>query len=183
MKINFSKKIFIVSITIFIVVLAMDMVSSYLLINKIIDINNKVKQLNISSQDRLKQLSLNDAISSSVKEREKLTGYFVGPGDLNTVDFTKSLEDLADIMGVTQKKSLAYEEVPGLASAGAVQSIRYKFTVSGKWANVYNFVHAIENLPKISALASVSFIYSAGDKAGAGVWFADLDFSVLKLKN
>ena len=189
MKLNYSKKILIASIVTLAVIVVLDVVFTDLLLGKIFDINDKVRQLEISSQEREKELNLKDSIASSKVQREKLGGYFVDAGDIETLDFTKYLEDLAKDNGVIQSKTLNYEPAKGLESSNIVSSIRYKFTVSGSWSNVFNFIQAIENLPKVSSLNSVSLSSSLGDssskgtKVGVRVWSAELDFSVANLKN
>jgi hypothetical protein len=164
----------------------LDIIFINLLLGKIIDINDKVKQLDISSQSREKTLNLQDSIVSSESEREKLAAYFVGAGDASTVEFTKYLENLALETGVTQKKSLAYEPVNGLESSNVVSAIRFKFNVSGKWANILAFLQAIENLPKVVSVNNVSFNMNSTlrgvNKSAGQNWSADLDFSVVKLK-
>lgn len=188
MKLTYSKRILILSIIVLAVVLALDIIFTEMLLSKIININEKVKQLNLSSQEREKELTLRESIVSSKDEREKLLTYFVGPGNAETVEFTKYLEDLALVNGVTQKKSLGYEAVSELNSSNVVSAIRFRFNVSGKWTNVFNFLRAIENLPKVAYLNSVSLnvsseAVSAKDiKSGNKIWSADLDFSVIKLK-
>jgi hypothetical protein len=189
MKLNFSNKILITAIITFIIILVLDVVFTKLLLNKIYSINDKVKQLEISSQEREKELNLRESVESTKLEREKLSGYFVGAGEAETLEFTKYLENLALEMGVTQKKSLDYEAVGALSSSDVVSAIRYRFNVSGKWANVYSFLQAVENLPKVAYLSSVSFslnseiISPKEAKTGSKIWSADLDFSVVKLKN
>jgi hypothetical protein len=169
-------------------VVVLSFIFTNLLLNKIVSINDKIKQLEISSQKREGELTLKDSVSSTKLDREKLIGYFVGPGDSETVEFTKYLEDLAKKMNVTQKKTLDYEAISGLPTSEVVSSIRYRFNISGSWNNVFNFLLAIESLPKVSLLSGVSFnssseILSAGEGASNKViWSADLDFSVAKLK-
>jgi hypothetical protein len=188
MKLIYSRKIFILAITFFAGVLALNIIFANLLFNKIVNINNKVKQLNISSQERERELNLRDSIADSKAERERLEQYFVGAGNAETVKFTKYLEDLALEMGVTQSKTLNYEPVIGLESSSVVSTIRFKFSISGKWANVYNFQKAIENLPKVVTLNSVSLSLSTNEetdkdiKSTGKIWNADLDFSVINLK-
>jgi hypothetical protein len=188
MKLNYSKKIFIASIIILVVIVVLDVVFSDLLFNKIISINNKVRQLDISSQERERELMLKDSIVSTKEEREKLITYFVPAGDAETVEFTKYLEKLALNMGVTQKKSLNYEPVSDLPSSDIVSAIRYKFIISGKWSNVYNFLLAIENLPKVLIINGINLNVSVVEDSATStkvvgkIWSAEIDFSVVKLK-
>ena len=185
MKLNYSKKILIISVVTFLCVLILDIVFTNLLINKIYSINDKVKQLDISSREREKELNLKDSISSSKIEREKLQRYFVGAGDAETVNFTKYLEALALEKGVSQTKTLAYEPAVGLETSDIVSAIRFRFSLSGQWANVFSFIKAIENLPKVSYINSVSVNLNseAPSAKGGRIWSADIDFSVIKLKN
>ncbi len=187
MKLTYAKKILISATVIFLGVLALDIIFTSLLLNNIISINDKIKQLDISSKEREKELSLKDSIASSKVEREKLEGYFVQAGNAETVKFTKYLEDLALGFGLTQKKSLDYESINELQSSDAVSAIRFKFGVSGSWSQVYAFLRTIENLPKIVRLNSVGLTANQTvliDGAGlkGNIWSADLDFSVAKLK-
>lgn len=179
MKLSFSKKVLISAIVTLFIVLFLDTVFTNLLLKKIVSINDKVRQIDISSQERLKELNLKDSTANTVEEREKLGEYFVGPGNAETVEFTKYLEDLAAEMNLTQRKTLDYEAVnePGLSDF--ISAIRFKFNVSGKWSDVYGFLYAIEKLPKIVSLNSVSLNLNSDNKT----WSADLDFLVVKLKN
>ncbi len=178
MRLNHSKKIFILSLISFFCVLILSIVFTNLLLDKIISINDKVKQLDISSRERERELNLKDSIASSKIERENLGGYFVGAGNAETVKFTEYLEDLATNLDLTQKKSLDYEPIGELKSSEVVSAIRFKFNVSGSWSNVFAFLRAIENLPKVSHLNNVSLNLNSESK----IWSADLDFLVVKLK-
>jgi len=178
MKLNYSKKIFIISIITLAGILVFDIIFTNLLLGKITDINNKIKQLNISSQERERELNLKDAIQGSKLGREELEKYFVPAGNAETVVFTKFLEGLAAAAGVTQSKTLDYSPVVGLENSGLISALHFRFTVSGSWVNVFNFLRAIENLPKVSIVNSVSFYHDSGGKN----WSADLDLSVIKLK-
>jgi len=189
MKLNYSQKILILSSTILVVVLILNIVYANLLLAKITSINDKIKQLNISSQQRENELNLKDSIIDSKLGREKLAEYFVGSGDAETVEFTKYLENLAKEVGVIQKKTLEYEMVKGFESSEVISSIHYKFNITGSWASIFNFLLIIENLPKAISLNSVSFNVNTGvalekeiDYVNKG-WSADLDFSVVKIKN
>jgi Tfp pilus assembly protein PilO len=186
MKLVYSKKILILALVVFVSVIVLDVVFTSLLLGKVSSINGKVKQLEDSSQERLKNLSLQESINSSKIQREKLTNYFVGPGNALTVDFTKYLESLASEASVTQKKSLNYEPVGELISSNVLTTIRYKFEVTGSWNSIFNFLQAIENLPKVAYLNGVSLNYNQGDALVKGEqtqgWVATLDFSVIKLK-
>lgn len=178
MKLNYSKKILIMAVITFLVVIILNVVFTQLLLNKITDINNKISQLDISSQEREKSLSLRDSVLSSISDREELDKYFVGAGNIETVNFTKYLEDLSLEKGVSHRKTLNYESISNMPDSGVVSVIRYKFNISGKWSNVYNFLQTIETLPKVSLLNSASLYYNEENKN----WSADLDFSVVKLK-
>jgi len=188
MKLTYAKKIFILAITFLAGVLVLNIIFANLLFNKIVNINNKVKQLDISSQERERELNLKDSIADSKVERVRLEEYFVGAGNAETVKFTKYLEDLALDMGVTQSKTLNYEPVVGLESSSVVSTIRFKFSISGKWTNVYNFLKAIENLPKVVSINSTSLSLNTAEasekdlKPIGKIWNADLDFSVINLK-
>lgn len=184
MKLNYSKKVLIISIVTLLIVLILDIIFTNLLYGKILSINDKIKQIDISSLQREKELNLRDSIATSKTDREKLKEYFVGAGDASTVSFTKYLEDLALENGLKQNKSLAYEPIPGMESSGVVTAIRYRLNVSGRFINVFSFLQAVENLPEVSYVSSVSLNLNSEDtsaKAGK-IWSADFDFSVAKLK-
>jgi hypothetical protein len=185
MKLNYPKKVLIFSITIFLVVLILNIIFVNLLLNKVRNINAKVSQLEISSAERLKEINLKDSISNSEIEREKLNTYFVGAGNVETVEFTKFLEKLALENGVTQQKTLSYEPLPNFGGAEILSGIRYKMNISGRFTNVYNFLLAIENLAKVSGINNVSFNLNSNNnstKEAGAVWSGDLDFFVVKLK-
>lgn len=184
MKLTYSKKILIFSIIIFLVVLTLNIIFVNLLLNKVANINNKVSQLELSSAERLKEINLKDSISNSEVEREKLVSYFVGPGNAETVKFTEFLENLAAENGVTQQKTLSYEPLPNGPSE-ILSGIRYKMSVTGRFASVYGFLRAVENLSKVSGVNSVSLsLNSNGDssRGSANIWSGDLDFLVAKIK-
>jgi hypothetical protein len=180
MKLNYSKKMLIVSLVVFLVVFVLNSVFLNLLWTRIIGINDKVKQIDISTQEREREMILRDLIVNTKEQREKLASYFVGTGNADTVGFTEYLENQAKKTGVTQKKSLAYDEVKELGISEQVSAIRYKFNVSGNWTNVFNFLRTIENLPKVGYLNTVVFNANT-DKTSGKIWSADLDFSVIKL--
>jgi hypothetical protein len=188
MRLNYSKKIFIVSIIIFVAVLVLDIIFINLLITRITSITDRVSQLNISSQQREKELFLADFISNSATERANLDKYFVGAGNAETVDFTKYLEALAKEAGVTEKKTLNYEPITGLEASNNISAIRYRFSTSGRWQNIFNFLQLLESLPKAGSLGSVSTTVNSEAvslkeaRAGVKVWSLDVDFSVAKLK-
>ena len=179
MKLKYAQKMLILSIIFFVIILVSNIVFAELLLGKIFDINDKVRQLNISSQERENELNLKDSIGTSKTEREKLNAYFIASGDLPALDFTKYLENLAKDAGVTQTKTLAYEALAGLPTSDIVTSIHYKFTVTGHWANVSSFLQAVENLPNVLSVGGVSLSVNPESQ----IWSADLDFSVASLKN
>ena len=189
MKITYVNIIFVLSVVLATIVISADVISISKVFDEIVGINDKVKQLDFSSQERERMMSLKDSIASTKLERGTLNGFFVGASNAAVVDFTKSLENLALENGVTQRKTLNYEPLSGLESSSMLSSIRFRLTVSGNWTNVYTFLQAIENLPKVMSLNSVALSAnlanpSAGDSLVRGQsWTADLDFSVAKLTN
>jgi len=188
MKLNYSKKILILAMLLFLVVFVSNIIFIYLLFGTINGVNDKVRQLNISSQKREEELLLKDMISDFRPEREKINQYFVGAGNADIVAFTKSLEDLADAYGVSQRKTLSHEPISELKNSETVSNLRFRFNVSGKWANVFNFFQSIETLPKVIKINSVvlsvnSSALSAKEvKTNEKTWMAEIDFSVVKLK-
>ena len=182
MKLNYSKKILIISTVIFLVIFILNIISCNLLWTRIVSINDKIRQIDISTQERGREMVLRDLIANTREQREKLSSYFVGAGNAETVEFTEYLENQAKKVGVTQKKSLAYDEVEELGVSEQISVVRYKFNVSGGWTNVFNFLGVIENLPKVGYLSTVTFNADI-DKNSPKIWSADLDFSVIKLNN
>jgi hypothetical protein len=180
MKLNYSKKILIISVIIFFIIFVLNIIFSNLLWIKIVSINDKVKQIDISTQEREREMILRDLLANTKEQREKLNLYFIGAGNAETVEFTEYLENQAKITEVTQKKSLAHDELKELGVSEEVSVIRYKFNVSGGWTNVFNFLITIENLPKVGYLDTVIFNANS-DKNLGKTWSADLDFSVVKL--
>jgi Tfp pilus assembly protein PilO len=180
MKLNYSQKIFLVSLIIFVMVFILNIIFSSLLWNKVLDINDKTKQINISTQEREREVNLKDLLIKTATDREKMNQYFVGEGNIETVKFTEYLEGLAKKAGVAQEKSLAYEEVGKMNESEFVSAIRYKFKVSGNWASVYNFMRSMESLPKVGYLNNLKL---SADIKESKIWSLDIDFSVIKLGN
>lgn len=188
MKLNYSKKIFIMSVLLLLLILIFNIIFLYLLFSKIESVNNKVKQLNISTEKRATDFILKDSVLSLSEEREKLSNYFIGMGDKETIDFTKYIEDLADSLNITQQKTLSLETIPNFASSETVSAIRYKINVSGPWSNVYHFILLMENIPKVTFLKSISLNTSLEAsslkeiKKNNRIWNANLDFVIVKSK-
>lgn len=186
MKLNYSKKIFILGLVTFVCVIILDIIFTDLLVGKIMMINNKVQQLVISSDERERELNLKDSIRNSDIARVELEKYFIGAGDAETVAFTKSLEDLARASSVAYTiRSLNYEMAPDLGGSASVSLIRFSFTIKGQWSNVMTFLKLVENLPNVVLVNNASLSVSDGDIANAkqSIWSADVDFSVAQLKN
>jgi Tfp pilus assembly protein PilO len=184
MKLNYSKRILIIAILIFIGVLVLDLIFSNLLLGKINGINERVRQLAISATEREKNLKLKDSIINSEQDRLKLEQYFVGASDAETADFISRLESLAKASGLTSSiKSVSYEPINDLNSSETVSFIRFKFSLTGKWSNVFTFLQEIENLPKIVLVQNASFDVNSDLKNTVKIWSGDIDFSVVKLKN
>lgn len=185
MKIDYTKKILIVSVAALIIVLVLDFIFTNLLLTKIVGINDKVKQLVLSSQERERNLNLKETIMSSEAERAQLEKYFVPAGDAKTADFINYIESLAKAAGLSYSiKSVGYEPLSDNGLADRLVFIRFKLGISGEWGRVFDFLQTIENLPVTSTLNSSSFGLS-GEKAknsSAAIWSADLDFSVVQIK-
>lgn len=178
MKLNHSKKSLILSTTLFLVVLGANILFANLLVIKITTINDQIRQSVISSQERERNLNLRDSILNSVSERSKLEKYFVGVGDAETANFISYLESEAKKVGlVSDIKSVGYEPVAEIGSSEIVSLIRFRLSVNGKWSNVFTFIQTLENLPKISTVNAISLDHNSG------VWSAEIDFSVAKLKS
>lgn len=182
MKLVFSKKILILAIGVLIIIVTLNITFASLLINNVSKINGKIEQLDISSQERERELNLRDSISNTIDGRKKLTDYFVKAGDPETVEFTKYLEALAVENGVEHNKTINYESIKGGESSPIVSAIRFKFSISGRWTNIFSFVQAVENLPKIVFINSVSIILNSANTTTNRTWTANIDFTVAKLK-
>jgi hypothetical protein len=186
MKLNYSKKIFILVIIFFVLTITLTIIFSNLLVGKIVGINDKVKQLMISSAERERDLNLRDSIASSVAERQKLDQYFVGSGNGETADFISYFEALAKTSGVIQTIGfVGYENSGELGASDTANLLRLRVNFSGRWENVYRFLQTVENLPRVVVVNSVSLndSFDLGSTKGERIWSADLDFSVGKLKN
>jgi hypothetical protein len=185
MKLTYSQKILILSALVFIGVVVLDVIFTNLLLGKIVGINDKVKQLTISSQERERNFVLQDLVANTKEERTKLEQYFVGVGDIKTAEFIRSLESYAKAYSVTLIiKSVGYESIPEMASSEVVSLIKFKVNVVGKWDSVYGFLERVENLPKVALVNSITLDANAGIEKGnqARSWSSDIDFSVVKLK-
>jgi len=188
MKFYYTKKILIISILVFVIIIIESILFTNVLINKIVSINDKTVQMNTLTEEKMMDTNLGESITNTEVERKMLDQYFVGPGNVDTVEFTKYLEVLAKGFNLTQKKTLNYEPAMGMESSDSVSVIRYRFDVSGKWSDVYNFIQAVENLPRAGYLNSVNLNLSSvlsptkSINSGNKIWTANLDFSVFKLK-
>jgi hypothetical protein len=189
MKFDYTKKILIISILVFVTIVIEDIVFTNTLVSKIISINSKTVEMNVIAEEKIRETNLGESIAETEVERKLLDQYFVGSGNADTVEFTKNLEILAKDFNLTQNKTLNYEPAVGLESSESVSVIRYRFDVSGKWSDVYNFIQAVENLPKVAYVNSVNLNLNSGlssaKRAGWAnkIWTANLDFSVLKFKD
>ncbi len=186
MKLNFSKKILLFSSLFMIGVFVIDFIFITLLIDKMVDIKDKENQLEISSQEREKELFLKESIINSEEKRSELEQFFVKDGNLETVKFTEYLEGLAYSMNLEHKKTLDYEPAKDLISAEFISAIRFRFSISGSWQNVFDFIRMIEKLPQISYLNTLALNVITSNISTKDfnnqIWSADLDFSVLRLK-
>lgn len=187
MKLNFAKKIFILAVCTFVLVLVVDIIFTNMLVKNIIGINDKIRQLNLSTQERERESALASSVMNSEEDRRRLDAYFVAAGDSATVDFTTFLEDKARQLGLQYvTKSLDYENVIEPANVEGISVIRFRFTVTGSWSKVFVFLIQVENLSKIVSVNNVHFNLdnTEGVTKNAGTNFtAELDFSVAKLKN
>lgn len=186
MKINFSRKILIFSIIFLLIVVILNVFFINLSIVKIRDIKDKENQLNISTQEREKELLLKESIGNSIVNRALLEEYFVLNGNLETVEFTEYLESLANNMNLEHRKTLDYAPIGEMPNSEFISTIRFRFNVSGSWQNVFDFLRIIENLPKVSYLNNFSFSVNSDSTSAKNIknniWSLDIDFSVIKLK-
>jgi Tfp pilus assembly protein PilO len=171
------------SLIIFVIILTLNIVFTTLLLNKIVGINNLVNEQNIISQTKMKEFKLSDSIENTKIDREKLIKYFIPAGNLQALQFTKYLEDLALENSVSQSKTLNYTPALGLESAENLTALNYKLRASGNWVNIFSFLRAVENLPKVMYLSEVSLRQESGVDSAPNQWSADLDFSVIKFKD
>lgn len=189
MRLSYSQKILILSSVTLVIIVILDIIFTRLLMDKIVSINDKVKQLDFSTQERERALDLKDSIISTISDREKLDKYFIGTSNAEIAAFAKYLEDLAREAGVVEKKTLEYEPVAELASSQAVSVIRFRFNISGTWSNVFTFLQMIETLPKVASLNNVTLNLNSSPtttkeaKSAGRIWTADLDFQVVKINN
>ena len=178
MKLNYSKKVLILSIALFLLVLIFDLVFTNLLLGKVTNINNEVKQLTVSTQEREFSQSLKDSILKTEKDRTKLEQYFVAAGDARTAEFINQIEVLAKSSGLTPEvRAVDYEPVATAATSSTVSLVHFKLNIVGKWDNVFNFLQTIENLTKITLVQGVTL------NASSALWSGDIDFTILKLND
>lgn len=186
MKINFAQKVLLLFVLIFILVLAGNIVVGNFVYKKISDINNKIKQVTLSAEERERAAVLKDSLLNSEIDRDKLEEYFVGSTDADTANFITYIEGLARQNGlVYDVRNVAYEPVSELSNSEHINFIKFRVNVVGSWNNVFTFLQVIENLPKVVSLGSVSFDNgpSLSSKTRAKIWSADLEFSVARFKN
>lgn len=178
MKLNYSKKILILSVVSLVAIVIVDFLFLNLLADKIIGINDKIRQQTLSTQEREKNFYLKESISKTEIDRAKIEKYFIGPGDVATAEFIAYLENLAKQNKLTATvRSVGYEIIPEVGNSDVVSALRFRFSVTGKWSDVFVFLQIMENIPKAVSVFSVTL------NSASGAWTADLDFSVAKLKN
>lgn len=178
MKLNYTKKIFIISAAVLVGIIILVLVFTNLLLGKIYSINDKVKQMTISSIERERNISLKESIHVSESDRGELAKYFMGSTDADTADFIGQLENLGKQLGLTVNvKSVEYEKNPNFDSSNYLSLVRVKVGFVGKWSGVFDFLQKIERLSKTTLIHGVSLDNSSK------IWSGDIDFSVFKLKN
>lgn len=178
MKLNYTKKIFIISVAILIGVTVLVFIFTNLLLGKIFSINDKVKQMTISSIERERNISLKESIYNSEKERIELSKYFIGLTDEDTAVFISQIENLGKLAGLTvDVKSVEYEKNPNFDNSNYLSLVRIRVNFNGKWNDVFGFLQKIETLSKIVLIHNVSL------ESSSRIWSGEVDFSVFKLKN
>ena len=186
MKLNYSKKILIFSGLILFFVLLGNVVSFNFLIDKVLSINNKVAQVEISTKQRERNVSLTDSVQASQVGREILNTYFVSSGDAKTAEFIETLEGLARQAGLSANiRTVNYEPISEFNSTENIQFIRMILSVSGSWSKVFGFLSSLENLPKVIKIANVNLNSSPAlnSKNRENNWTAEIDLSIAQLKN
>ena len=131
MKLNYSKRILIVSILAFALVLILDITFTNLLSGKIRSIQDKNKQIALSSQERERNLALKESVINSEAERQVLEQYFVPAGDAKTAEFISQLEAQAKAAGLAYTvKSVGYTAITGIATSSQnLTALKFKFSV------------------------------------------------------
>jgi Tfp pilus assembly protein PilO len=127
------------------------------------------------------------SLSESGNDILLLDSYFVSQEEVD--DFIGSMETLGKDMGVNLSVgSVAVE--PDKGKDDFKEFLRLKVGINGPWANVIDFLSALENLPYKVRLdqVSVSLGSDAGQSSSAGTkgspsrWQAEFEFVALKLK-
>ena len=159
-------------------VITLVIIFTNLLLGKIFSINDKVKQMTLSSIERERNISLKESIHNSEKDRIELAKYFVGSDDEDTADFISQLEDLGKQLNlVINVKSVEYEKNPNFENSNYLSLVRVRVGFNGKWNGVFDFLQKIETLSKIVLIHNVSL------ESNSRIWSGEVDFSVFKLKN
>jgi Tfp pilus assembly protein PilO len=186
MKIKYSQKVLGSFVIIFLLILTANIIIGRMSIKQIESINNKIRQVTLSSEEREKLLALKESLTNSEEDRKLLDKYFIGSTDADTANFISYIENLAKQNGLTYNvQNVSYEPISEISSSEQVNFMKFQLNIVGGWSNIFTFVQNIENLPKVVSLSAVSIDNgpSLGAKSKTKNWSADLEFSVARLKN
>ncbi|MEI6528097.1 MAG: hypothetical protein WCO10_00275 [bacterium] len=185
MKKYSTKIIFSVAVAILSISVIGSAVFSYLLVDKINNINDKIKQMDLSTQERNKQGAQKMSVVDTEADRAKLESYFVSAD--GAVDFIKYLENLSVEVGVKANiQNINFQPLRDTAYANTAEYISLNLSVEGTWAKVYRYVLLLEKLPFVSEVGNVDMteVTQTDEKNKTkSFWTATISLKVIKLKN
>jgi len=169
-----------------VIMIAACAIFSYLLIDTIYQINDKVAQVEISTNERDAQGALKVSVANSVVERQTLDTYFISKS--GTADFIKTLEALAKGNNVSINiKYVGYEPIKQANFSATAESIRFNLDLIGSWVNCIQVIRLLENLPVPSLVEKITLSVGGTNLSGkvtsGSTWTANVDFTAVKLKN
>ncbi len=180
MRINYSKKVLGFSFIVAVIVIILVAIFCSLLIEKIVGINDKVKQIEVSSQERERSATLRVSVANTQEGRENLNKYFISVNGV--INLIEQLENLAKETGVTLDiKFVGYEAIKQV-TADTLEQVKFKVAVSGSWSKVIKFFKLVETFPAVVYLDS-TFLNLIASKTKEQTWLLDLEFSVIKIKD
>lgn len=184
MKIRYSQKILGLFIIIFLVVLAANIVVGRMNIGQIDNLNNKIRQVTLSAEERERVLAIKDSLLNSEADRKILDKHFIGPSDSDTADFIGYIEGLAKQNNLAYSvKDISHQPISEISGSEQVNFMSFRLNVLGTWDNVFTFLQFIENIPKVVSVANISIDNGPSLGGKTKNWSADFEFSVGRLKN
>lgn len=150
--------------------------------NKNISLLKNEADLVIQKEGRLR--SIQQLISDTKDEREKLSTYFVGKD--GAVEFIEKIESLeADTGAVIDITSVSVDDIGDVVNEDA-ELLRLLFKAEGSWQSIYQLLSLIESLPFNVSVTQANlegqFVLGEEDEIIDTLWSGNFAIVVAKLK-